>query len=199
MRNGSRRRCSGCVSTRVSFTPAPSDVGWPAINRSTERGRVTVSALWVVSVVVVIAFSIEQGQTNSLRYLSIRVAIALRRHRFLDLLVRGSNRRLLGVGAHRKTFGVYEADVGKAEEREYRLQIRHLRVRWGVSVFAAARQRYIHLLTFEQPFGSLLRVAKRHTGARNRVDPVLQRRRHAEVVHRDTEHNDVSGLNLRDQ
>ena len=50
---------SGWVSTRVSFTPAPSDVGWPTINRSTERGRVTVSALGFVRVVVVITFPIE--------------------------------------------------------------------------------------------------------------------------------------------
>jgi hypothetical protein len=39
-------RCSGCVSTRVSLTPAPSDVGWPAMIRSTARGRATVS-VWV--------------------------------------------------------------------------------------------------------------------------------------------------------
>src|SRR5258705_375772 len=146
MRNGSSRRCSGRASTRVSLTPAPSDVASPAITRSTKRGRATVSASLVLSgVVIVIASSIEKDQTNSLRYGSICVAVELRGHRFFDLLVRGSDRRLLGFGAHRKTLGVNELNIGKAEEREHRLQIRHLRIRGCVPIFAAAGQRCLRI------------------------------------------------------
>ncbi len=48
IRNGSSRRCSGCVSTRVSLTPAPSEVGCAGDTRSTARGRGTVSGLRLV-------------------------------------------------------------------------------------------------------------------------------------------------------
>src|SRR5439155_15336125 len=96
-------------------------------------------------------------------------------------------------------FGVYELHVGEAEKREYRFQIRNLRVGGRVAVLAAAGERHVDFLALEQAFWTLLGVAERHTGTRNRVDPVLELRRHAKVVHRDAQYHDIGRLDLGDQ
>src|SRR5439155_23776452 len=47
-RNGSRRRCRSWVRTRVSRTPAPSDVACPVTWRSISRERRSMDAGWVI-------------------------------------------------------------------------------------------------------------------------------------------------------
>src|SRR5438094_7728773 len=51
-RNGSRRRCRSWVRTRVSRTPAPSDVACPVTWRSISRERRTMDAGWVIGCVL---------------------------------------------------------------------------------------------------------------------------------------------------
>ena len=106
---------------------------------------------------------------------------------------------LLGIRSHRQPFGVHEVDVGHAEEREHGLEVRHLRVGRRVAVLAAARERDVDLLALEQSLRATRRVAERHLRPRDRVDPVLELRRHAEVVHRHAQHHHICGPDLRNQ
>src|SRR5438128_1665670 len=50
MRKGSSRRCRSCVSTRVSRTPAPSEVACPATCRSSSRDCRIVADVMLASV-----------------------------------------------------------------------------------------------------------------------------------------------------
>ncbi len=84
IRNGSSRRCSGCVSTRVSFTPAPSDVGCPvddALHRA--RMRNGLGCRRVDACRQSLACSCVDGLRR--RYLHFSHS---RRHQLLDLRLR---------------------------------------------------------------------------------------------------------------
>jgi hypothetical protein len=85
------------------------------------------------------------------------------------------------------------------QETEHGLQVGHLAVGLGTAIGAAARQGDIDRLAMEQAHGALFRVAEGHTVAGDGIDPVLQLHRHAEVVHRDAEHDRVGGLDFGDQ
>src|SRR6185437_1511986 len=159
MRNGSSRCCSGCVTTRVSFTPAPSEVGSPACTRSTARLRVTASMLVVVAIAKSPVHAAASGRDD-----------------FLDLLPGGGDALALGLLAHREAFGIHEAHVGHAEEGEHRPQIGYLRIGRRVAIEPAARERDVDGLSLKEPFRPLFGVAERDARARDGVDPVLELR-----------------------
>ena len=69
----------------------------------------------------------------------------------------------------------------------------------GIAIPTAARQRHVDAPTREQTDRSLFRVAESHADTSDGIDPVLQLRRYAEVVHGHAEHDYVGGLDLRDQ
>src|SRR5689334_10723515 len=110
MRNGSSLRCRSWVSTRVSFTPAPSEVAWPATTRSTLRARVTLS-----SAVVVIACSPVCARRSG-------------RDDFVDLLEGRGDAFLQRLLAHVEAFRVHEMHVRHAEEVEHGREIGYLRI-----------------------------------------------------------------------
>jgi len=98
-----------------------------------------------------------------------------------------------------RTFGIDEVDVGHAEEAEHGLQVRRLRVGGSATIAAAAGEGDEDLLALEQALGAVLGVAEGDAGAGDSVDPVLELRGDAEVVHRHANDDDVSRLHFGDQ
>jgi hypothetical protein len=118
---------------------------------------------------------------------------------FIDLGMRRCQRVLLGLRPHGQAFGVHELHVRHAQESQHRLQIWHLRVGWRVAVLPATGQGHIHLLAGEQPHGALVGVGEGDAGTGDRIDPVLELRRHAEVVHGHPQHQHIGRLDFGDQ
>ncbi len=93
-------------------------------------------------------------------------------------------------------------DVSDAEESEHRAQVAAL-VLEGLErparVDPAAGLHENDLLTREETLGTLLGVAEGTAGARDVIDPRLQRRGNAEIVHGRCDYDDVRGEKLVDE
>ena len=155
IRNGSSRRCSGCVSTRVSLTPAPSEVGWPATRRSTVARH---------------APRLRAGVRQSSSSSSAPLAARPRRGRCWN----GAGHRVIKRPALPRSAACAEAIAFASRapapiarpsaytnwtsvmprKREHGPQVGHLGVRRRVAVLAAARQRHVDLLALEQALGT---------------------------------------------
>ena len=94
--------------------------------------------------------------------------------------------------AHREAFGVDELDVRDAEEARGSRARSAVCVSGGVPAYTPPRVAKTYaFLPVSRPTGALLGVAERHAGARDVVEVGLELRRHAEVVHRQAEHDHV--------
>src|ERR1700728_4051704 len=90
-----------------------------------------------------------------------------------------------------ETFSVDEFHVGHAEEAQEVAHVARLRTHRRTGIEAAARREHVNFLAGEQTHGALLAVLESHSGAGNMIEVGLQWRRHAEIVHRQPDHNDV--------
>src|SRR5690606_23500803 len=129
IRKGSRRRCSGWVSTRVSFTPAPSEVARPATRRSTRRDSATVAVAGIGLLVMADLLAVRRRRTPPPDGPDSG-------ERGLDVGARLGEALLGRVLAHVQAFGVDEADVGHAEKVQYALQVGRLGVGRGAAIAA---------------------------------------------------------------
>jgi hypothetical protein len=87
----------------------------------------------------------------------------------------------------------------QAEEAEELPDERSLVVARRAGVRTPARGEDVHLLAGQQTLWALLGVPERHARPSDVVEVGLERRRHAEVVHRQADHDDVGAPQLVDQ
>src|SRR5258708_37481316 len=117
----------------------------------------------------------------------------------LDRVARLGERLGLRGIAHREAFGIDELDVVDTDEAQEIAYVRGLRVERGSGVDAATGREDIGFLPGDETLRPLLRVAEGLPGARDMVEVGFQRRRHAEVVHRQPQHDHVSLAQLVDE
>src|SRR6266850_4480631 len=113
--------------------------------------------------------------------------------------MRASDALLLARYADLEALGMDELDVVHAEKCEEVANVGRLGIARGSGVQTTARRKDVHLLARQQADGSLLRVAECGSGAGDVIEIRLERRRQAEVVHRQAEHDDLGAPELVDQ
>ena len=99
--------------------------------------------------------------------------------------------------------GMNEGDIVKTEETEDGAQIGLLVIhgvsRTGLRIITAARRQHVNLLAGQQSLGAIFRVFEGAADAGDMIDPSLQARWQAEVMHGRTDDDDIGGFQFPDQ
>ena len=115
---------------------------------------------------------------------------------------RRTDRLLAGLGAEGQLLRPDERDVGDADEAEQRAKMGLLRVhrlRRSLAVETAPAQDDDGALALQQALRAGLAVAERHAGPQHVVEPGLQGRGDAEIVHGRADDDRVGGLEFGDE
>ena len=104
--------------------------------------------------------------------------------------------------AQRHALDVYDLDIGDADETERRAQVRFLEIEGlhrSLRIGPSSCQDEHGLLSRHQALRPLFGITERAPRAHDVIDPCLERRGDAEIVHGRRDDDDVRGEELRDQ
>ena len=104
-----------------------------------------------------------------------------------------------GFALDHQSLGGDDLDIGDANESQHMLQPGRCEVNRAADLGAAGSDQKIGFLAGQQALRTIFGVTKRDAGARDLVNPRLQRRRHAEVVNRHADDQNVGGPHLLHQ